>query len=146
MPMHRMISVSIKVAETYPQDRNVVKVTACLLMTWRSKKPGHMYEYYRRDSINVVHSLVPTRIWLPWWRHQMEKNSEILALCEGNPPVTSGFPSQRPVMQSFDVFFDLRLNKRLSKQSRHRLFETPSRSLSHHCNVTIEALTKWATF
>ena len=25
-------------------------------------------------------------------------------------------PSQRPVMRSFDVFFDLRLNKRLSKQ------------------------------
>ena len=28
-------------------------------------------------------------------------------------------PAQRPVMRSFDVFFDLRLNKRLSKQSYH---------------------------
>ena len=27
------------------------------------------------------------------------------------------FPAQRPVTQSFDVFFDLHLNKRLSKQS-----------------------------
>ena len=27
------------------------------------------------------------------------------------------FPTQRPVPRSFDVFFDLRLNKRLSKQS-----------------------------
>ena len=27
------------------------------------------------------------------------------------------FPAQRPVKRSFDVFFDLRLNKRLSKQS-----------------------------
>ena len=35
-------------------------------------------------------------------------------------------PSQRPVTQSFDIFFDLRLNKRLSKQSRRRLFETQS--------------------
>ena len=26
------------------------------------------------------------------------------------------FPPQRPVTRSFDVFFDLRLNKRLSKQ------------------------------
>ena len=26
------------------------------------------------------------------------------------------FPAQWPVMRSFDVFFDLRLNKRLSKQ------------------------------
>ena len=34
-----------------------------------------------------------------------------------NSPVTGEFPSQRPVMRSFDVSFDLRLNKRLSKQS-----------------------------
>ena len=27
------------------------------------------------------------------------------------------FPTQRPVTRSFDVFFDLRLNKRFSKQS-----------------------------
>ena len=49
------------------------------------------------------------------------------------PPVTGTFPSQRPVMRSFDVFFDLRLNKRLSKQSRRRWFETPWRSLWRHC-------------
>ena len=42
---------------------------------------------------------------------------------------TDGFPSQRPVTRSIDVFFDLRLKKRLSKQSRRRWFETPSRSL-----------------
>ena len=35
---------------------------------------------------------------------------------------------------SFDVFFDLRLNKRSCKQSRRRWFETPSRSLWRHCN------------
>ena len=38
--------------------------------------------------------------------------------------VTCGFPSQRPVMLSFGVFFDLRLNKRLGKQSGRRWFET----------------------
>ena len=53
---------------------------------------------------------------------------------EGNPPVTGGFPLSRPVTRSFDIFIDLRLNKRLSKQSRRRWFETPSRSLWHHCN------------
>ena len=42
--------------------------------------------------------------------------------------------SQRAVTQSFDVFFDA-LNKRLSKQSRCRWFETPWRSLWRHCNV-----------
>ena len=39
------------------------------------------------------------------------------------------FPAQRPVTRSFDVFFDLRLNKRLSKQPWGWWFETPSWSL-----------------
>ena len=56
------------------------------------------------------------------------------ALCEGNPSVTDGFPSQRPVVRSFDVFFDLRLNKRLGKQSRRRWVETTLSSLWRHCN------------
>ena len=36
---------------------------------------------------------------------------------------------------SFDIFFDLCLNQQLSKQWRRPWFETPSRSLWHHCNV-----------
>ena len=57
--------------------------------------------------------------YLPWtwWRHQMETFSALLAICAGNSPVTVEFPAQRPVTRSFDVFLDLRLNKRLSKQS-----------------------------
>ena len=47
----------------------------------------------------------------------METFSTLLALCEGNSPVTGEFLSQMPVTRSFDVFLDLRLNKRLSKQS-----------------------------
>ena len=47
-----------------------------------------------------------------------KKISMLQALCEGNPLVTGGFPSQRPVVGSLDVFFDLCLNKRLSKQLR----------------------------
>ena len=82
-----------------------------------------------------------------WWRHQAF--SALLALCEGNPAVTRGFPSQRPVTWSCDVFFHIFLNKRLSKQSRRRCFETPSHSLWRHCNgctkiteVTLRDLTK----
>ena len=45
----------------------------------------------------------------------METFSALLAICAGNSPFTSEFPVQRPVTQSFDVFFDLSLNKRLSK-------------------------------
>ena len=37
--------------------------------------------------------------------------------------------------QSFDVFFDLRLYKRLNKKSWGWRFETPSCSLCHHCNA-----------
>ena len=44
------------------------------------------------------------------------------------------FPTQRPVTRSFDVFFDLRLNKRLSKQPWCGWFEMPSWSLWRHCN------------
>ena len=70
----------------------------------------------------------------------------VIGLCTGNSPgpvnsphkclvtVTGELPSQRPVRWSFDVFFDLRLNKQLSKQSWGRWFETPPRSLWRHCN------------
>ena len=44
------------------------------------------------------------------------------------------FPAQRPVMRSFDIFFDLRLNKRLGKQSWGWWFETLSRPLWRHSN------------
>ena len=64
----------------------------------------------------------------------METFSALLALCAGNSPVTGEFTSQRPVTRSFDVFFYLHQNKRLSKQSRHRWFETPSHSLWRQCN------------
>ena len=78
--------------------------------------------------------------YITWWRHQMEKFSALLALCEGNE-----FPSQRPVTRSFDVFFDLRLNKRL-KQSRRRRFETPMRSLWRRCNehlIIKQLISRW---
>ena len=45
------------------------------------------------------------------------------------------FPTQRPVTRRFDVFFDLRLNKRLSKQPWGWWFETLSWSLWRHCNA-----------
>ena len=40
----------------------------------------------------------------PWWRHQMETFSMLLALCAGNSPVTGEFPPQRLVRWSFDIF------------------------------------------
>ena len=74
-------------------------------------------------------------IYLPWWRHQMESFSALLALCAGNSPITGEFPSQRPVMRSLDVLFDLCLNKRLSEQSWVWWFETPLLPLRRHSNT-----------
>ena len=68
-----------------------------------------------------------------WWRHQMGTFSALLAFCAGNSPVIGEFPTQRPVTQSFDVFFDLHLNKRLGNNraagnlKRHRV----------HCDITV---------
>ena len=70
-----------------------------------------------------------------WWRHQMETFSALLAICAGNSPVPGEFPTQRPVTRSFDVYFDLRPNKWLGKQSWGWWFETLSCSLWRHRNV-----------
>ena len=64
----------------------------------------------------------------------MKTFAALLAVCVGNSPDTGDSPSQRPMTQSFDVFFDLRLNIRLSKQSWSLCFDTRSRSLWRHCN------------
>ena len=61
--------------------------------------------------------------------------SALLAICAGNSLVTGEFPAQRPVTRSFDVVFDLRLNKRLSKQWLGRWFEMLSCPLWRHSNA-----------
>ena len=83
---------------------------------------------YPRLKLNAV-------LFNPWWHHQMETFPALLVICAGNSPVPGEFPTQRPVPQGFDVIFDLRPNKRLSKLWRCCWFETPSRPLWRHCNV-----------
>ena len=63
----------------------------------------------------------------------------LMAICAGNSPVTGEFPAQRPATRSFDVFFYLRLNKRLSKQSWGWWFETLSRPLWRHYNALVSS-------
>ena len=64
----------------------------------------------------------------------METFSALLAICAGNALITGEFPAQRPVTRNFDVFFDLRLNKRLRKQSWGWWFEKSSTPLWRHSN------------
>ena len=72
-----------------------------------------------------------------WWHHQMETFSALLAICARHSPVSGEFPAQRPVTRSFDVFFDVRLIRRLSKHLRGWWFETLPHPLWRHRNVTI---------
>ena len=104
-----------------PESKNYSGVTHYLLT---KKFILYLLNHFFRNNKNIS-----------WWHHRVETFSVLLALCEGNPPVTGGFPSQRPVTQSFDVFFDLCQNELLSKQSRHWWLEIPSRSLWRHCNA-----------
>ena len=92
-------------------------------------------------------------IWHEWLKKTLQNNnlihihymmtspngniSRVTGLCEENPSVTGGFPSQRTVTRSFDGFFQLHLNKWLSKQSRRRWFETPLCLLWRHSNKLI---------
>ena len=69
----------------------------------------------------------------------METISALLALCEWNSPVTGEFPSQRPVARSFDVIFDLCLqkgwvnNRDTGGLRRHRV----------HYDVTVVLIYSW---
>ena len=75
------------------------------------------------------------RLVVSWWCYKMETFAVLLALCAGNSLVIGD--------AVLWCFFYLRLNKRLSKQSRRQWFETPSRSLWRRCNfIDTKALTE----
>ena len=61
---------------------------------------------------------------IPWWRHQTEAFSSLMALCAGNSPATGEFPAQRTSNADFDVGPHTLLNK----QSNERWFDTTWRS------------------
>ena len=91
--------------------------SSCLYLNkyWLGHLGQHFIDYYIK-LIKMYFFLLQRKPAVAWWRHQMETFSALLALWAGNSPVTGEFPTQRPVTRNFDVFFDLRLNKRLSKQ------------------------------
>ena len=106
-------------------------------------KGNHFWHHLASGALNVRPSQRRFTVFAwSWWRHQMETFSALLAICAGNSPVHGEFPTQRPVTRSFDVFFDLRLNKRLSKQSRGWWFETLSRPLWRHRNALMAQSTE----
>ena len=68
------------------------------------------------EVVKLTNSGAAIEMMTSWWRYQMETFSALPAICAGNSPVIGEFSAQRPVTRSFCVFFDLCLNKRLSKQ------------------------------
>ena len=99
--------------------------------------------YHRPKQLKRYFALWYERQTITWWRHQKETFSALQAICAGNSPVTGEFPTQRPVTQSFDVFFDLRLHERLSKQLWGWWLQTPLRPFWCHSNDQIAVL-QWS--
>ena len=117
-----------------------------LIATYALDKYIFRFPLNRQSICNLYHDNVPTVVHIVWWcrmcpmmllvndmcyefvkawcRHQIETQSALLALCVGNSPVT--------VTRTFDFFFDLRLNERLSKLSWGWWFETPSHPWWRH--------------
>ena len=73
--------------------------------------PWHQYASILNESSYFCHMSHKICSRFAWWRHLMETFSALLALWAWNSLVTDEFPSQRPVTQNFDIFFDLSLNK-----------------------------------
>ena len=82
------------------------------------------------DNLDIVCSLIKLLSMMTSWNGNIFRVTG--PLC-GELTGRGDFPAQRPVTRSFDVFFDLRPNKRLSKQPRGWWFETPSWSLWRQC-------------
>ena len=68
----------------------------------------------------------------------METFSALLAICAGNSPANGEFAAQRPVTRSFDIFFDLSLNERLSKHNNREAGDLRH----HHAHYDVTVMQK----
>ena len=109
-------------------------LAAVKILPWKNKGPFIVRSQYYSCWWFGVDIALPES----WGRHQMETFSALLAFCKGNHQ-SRWIPLKKSVTRSFDVFFDMRLNKWLCKQLRRRWFDTPSSSLWRHCN-------EWSSF
>ena len=109
-----------------------IKASKITIPAWQ-KSLAHkkLYLIPHRKQLDKIDSFLPWAVWYNGlsvlmlhddvikWKHLL---------------VAGLFPSQRPEVRSFDVFFDLRLNKQLSKQWWGWWFETPLCPLWRHFN------------
>ena len=88
-----------------------------------------------RFNVSTQQRVSSKRSMMSWYDHPSNGN-----IFRVTGPLCREFTGHRWITKASDAefrwaFFYLRLNKRLSKQSRRRWFETPSWSLWRHCNV-----------
>ena len=96
-----------------------------------SRELGHCSDYSTSDNVTTDHiDIYPFQL-IFFKLESFHCNMMI---------ITGEFPAQKPVMRNFDVYFELRPNKRLSKQSWDWWFETPWHPLWHHCNECIHVV------
>ena len=74
-----------------------------------------IFQVIQGHLLPLTHAVPSSTCGFPGWCHDKEMLSTLLTLCGRNPPVTGGFPSQRPVMWRFSVFFVVILNKLCNK-------------------------------
>ena len=86
------------------------------------------------ELFSVIHTFLFKKMQIKMWS---VKRRQLLSQPQSADKAVriSRFPSKRPVMRNFVIFFYLHLNKRLSKQSRRWLFKTPSRPSWRHSDV-----------
>ena len=69
------------------------------------KKPIYIDLNFQNTSYIMLFELTNLTKEIPfpaltWWCHDMKTFSVLLGLCEGNPPITDGFPHKGPVPQT----------------------------------------------
>ena len=107
-------------------ESNTLNQFTCFSLVWESEDNIMHSCCYRMDWRNSHVTLTQHDDVIKW------KHLRIADPLWGE--FTGEFPSQRPVTRSFDDFYDLWLNKQLSKQSWRQWFETPSCWLWCHCS------------
>ena len=124
---HILFCVSLSVSSQSPLDGYCPKDE-------QRKQKGHWVPCPKgQESSRPWHCLRSTSkrsVTKNWTSYNQTLHCLMMTSSNGNifrvTGVTGEFPSQRPATQSFDAFFYLFLNKRLSKQSWGWWFETPS--------------------
>ena len=122
--------------------------------SWSDFKKGKLCPTLWRENVSLRLSLLVSLLYGVRYEYLtgdinitvMNRHTSMMTPSNGNIFQVTGhlcgeftgpgeFPTKRPVTRSFDVFFDLRLNKRLSKEWWGWWFETLSRPLWLHRNA-----------